>query len=77
MPERLFPLPGFRWLGTLVPLLLAVGVCVLVGLGVRQVVLAHQLELHARQSRQHGELYWRTLESLISRNESLPKIIAM
>ena len=59
------------------PLLLAVGVCVLVGLGVRQVVLAHQLELHARQSRQHGEFYWRTLESLISRNESLPKIIAM
>ena len=77
MPERLSSFPGPRWWRTFVPLLLAVGVCVLVGVGVRQLVLAHQLELLARQSRQHGEFYTRTLESLISRNESLPKIIAM
>ena len=77
MSERPSPPAGYRWLAAFLPLLLAAGVCALVGLGVRQGVLAHRLELLAQQTRQHGEFYVRTLESLISRNESLPKILAM
>ncbi len=51
--------------------------CVMVGWGVREAVLVRQLDLLAQQSRQHVEFYRMSLESLLSRNESLPRIIAI
>ena len=68
--------PGrdWNWLGP--RLALALAFCVLAGWGVRQVVLERQLDLLAQQSRHHVEFYRLSLESLLSRNESLPRIIA-
>lgn len=62
--------PGLR-------VLLAIAVCVLAGWGVRELVLVRQLEALGQQSSHRGEFYRRSLDSLLSRNESLPRIIAM
>ena len=71
-----FSSPNRRaWLGMQF-LALAV-LCALVGWGVREKVLAMQLDLLASQSRQHAEFYRLNLESLLARNSSLPRVIAM
>jgi len=61
---------GFRFLA-------AVATCILVGLAVRSAVLDRQLDSLRLQARHHTEFYRLSLESLLSRNESLPRIIAM
>ncbi len=68
--------PGrsWHWLGP--RLALALALSVLAGWGVRQVVLVRQIDLLAQQSHHHVEFYRLSLESLLSRNESLPRIIA-
>jgi two-component system C4-dicarboxylate transport sensor histidine kinase DctB len=58
-------------------LLAALAVCVLAGWGAREAFLARQLDTLARQSRQHVEFYRTSLDSLLTRNESLPRIAAM
>jgi two-component system C4-dicarboxylate transport sensor histidine kinase DctB len=69
-PQQAWIRPGLR-------ILLAIAVCIFAGWGVRNAVLLRQLDLLAQQSRHHGEFYRLSLESLLSRNESLPRIIAM
>jgi two-component system C4-dicarboxylate transport sensor histidine kinase DctB len=56
---------------------IAVLVCVTAGWVVRNVVLERQLDLLGQQSRHRGEFYRHSLDSLLSRNESLPRIISM
>ena len=56
---------------------IAVIVCVTAGWVVRNVVLERQLDLLGQQSRHRGEFYRHSLDSLLSRNESLPRIISM
>lgn len=63
------------WLG--LRLLVAVAACVLVGWAVRDVVLVRQLDLLRQQTHHHTEFYRLSLESLLSRNESLPRTIAL
>lgn len=65
------------WMQSALRLLLALVVCVLAGWGAREAVLVRQLDLLAQQSRHHVEFYRTSLESLLSRNESLPRVIAM
>ena len=62
--------PGLR-------ILLAIAVCFFAGWGARNAVLLRQLDLLAQQSRHHTEFYRLSLESLLSQNESLPRIVAM
>jgi two-component system C4-dicarboxylate transport sensor histidine kinase DctB len=69
-PERVW-----GWLG--VRLTLSLLICVAVGWGVQSWVLARQLDALAQQSRPRAEFYRLSLESLLSRNESLPRILAM
>jgi two-component system C4-dicarboxylate transport sensor histidine kinase DctB len=52
-------------------------VCVLAGWGVRNAFLARQLDALAQQSRQHAAFHRTGLESLLTRNESLPRIVDM
>lgn len=68
---------GRAWIRVALRLTLALIVCVLAGWAVREVVLARQLDLLAQQSRHHLEFYRMSLQSLLSRNESLPRVIAM
>lgn len=56
---------------------IAVLVCVTVGWVVRNLVLERQLDFLGQQSRHRGEFYRHSLDSLLSRNESLPRIISM
>ena len=56
---------------------LALSVCALLGWGVREAVLVRQLDLLGQQSRHHVDFYRISLQSLLSRNESLPRVIAM
>ena len=58
-------------------LLAALAVCFLVGWGVREMVLTRQLELLRVQTNHHTEFYRLSLESLLSRNASLPLIVAI
>lgn len=68
---------GRAWARSVLRLTFALVVCVLAGWGVREAVLARQLDLLAQQSRHHVEFYRMSLQSLLSRNESLPRVIAM
>ena len=58
-------------------LLAALAVCVLAGWAVRNVHLARQLDQSAQQSRHRIEFYRMSLDSLLTRNASLPRIIAL
>jgi two-component system C4-dicarboxylate transport sensor histidine kinase DctB len=58
-------------------LLAALIVCVLAGWGVRNAFLARQLDALAQQSRQHAAFHRTGLDSLLTRNESLPRIVDM
>lgn len=58
-------------------LLLSLALCVVVGAAVRQAVLARQLDLLRAQTNHHAEFYRLSLESLLARNESLPRIVAV
>lgn len=58
-------------------LLAALAVCILVGAVVREVVLVRQIDLLREQTSHHTEFYRLSLESLLARNESLPRIIAV
>lgn len=69
--------PGRSWVRLGGLLLLAALVCVLAGWGVREIVLVRQLDLLAQQSRHHVEFYRMSLDSLLARNESLPRVIAL
>ena len=55
----------------------AIAVCFFAGWGAQNAVLLRQLDLLAQQSRHHTEFYRLSLESLLSQNESLPRIVAM
>lgn len=65
------------WIRLVLRLSFALAVCVLAGWGVREWVLVHQLDVLAQQSRHHVDFYRMSLQSLLSRNESLPRVIAM
>ena len=56
---------------------MAVSLCLTVSWLTREAVLQSQIEALRQQSRHHIEFYRLSLESHLSRNESLPKIIAM
>lgn len=77
MSPSLFLNPGRAWVRPGLRILLNIAVCVLAGWGVQDVVLVQQLEALRQQSSHRGEFYRRSLDSLLSRNESLPRIIAM
>lgn len=62
--------PALRLLAVLV-------LCVLAGWGVQEVFFARQLDRLAQQARHNVEFYRMSLDSLLTRNESLPRIIAM
>ncbi len=68
---------GRAWGRSVLRITVALIVCVLAGWGVREAVLARQLDLLALQSRHHVEFFRMSLQSLLSRNESLPRVIAM
>ena len=68
---------GRAWVRVALRLMFALAVCVLTGWGVREAVLVRQLDLLAQQSRHHVEFYRMSLQSLLARNESLPRVIAM
>ncbi len=68
---------GRTWIRSVLRLTFALAACVLAGWGVREAVLARQLDLLALQSRHHVEFFRMSLQSLLSRNESLPRVIAM
>lgn len=57
--------------------LMALAFCFMAGWLTRELVLSGQIETLRQQSRHHIEFYCLSLESQLSRNESLPKIIAM
>lgn len=63
------------WLGW--QLLAVLTVCILAGWIVREEVLVRQLALLRQQTLHQIEFYRLSLESLLSRNESLPRVIAM
>ncbi len=65
------------WLWLALRILLAVAACALAGWGVREIVLQRQLDYLSQQSRHRAEFYRLSLESLLSRNGSLPMILAM
>jgi two-component system C4-dicarboxylate transport sensor histidine kinase DctB len=65
-----------RWrLGWRLPTALIV--CVLVGWGVRNVFLVRELDALAQICRQQVEFHRTSLDSLLTRNESLPRIVDM
>ena len=66
---------AWLWLG--VRILLVLAACALAGWGVREIVLQRQLDYLSQQSRHRAEFYRLSLESLLSRNGSLPMILAM
>lgn len=68
---------GRAWAGVGLRLLAALAVCVLAGWAVRNVHLARQLDQSAQQSRHRIEFYRMSLDSLLTRNASLPRIIAL
>jgi len=64
----------------LLPALLAslgVGTCVLAGWGVRKVLLARQVDSLEAQTRNRVEFYRLSLESLLAKNESLPRLLTL
>ncbi|MEI7614419.1 MAG: hypothetical protein WCK63_16080, partial [Betaproteobacteria bacterium] len=65
------PRRSLGWLGW--RLLAALALCVLVGWIVREEVLVRQLGALRQQTLHHVEFYRLSLESLLSRNESLPR----
>ena len=65
----------WRWLG--LRLLAAATLCCLAGWIVANQVLQGQLDRLGQQSRHRAEFYRLSLESLLSRNVSLPRIIAL
>ena len=76
--SSIFPTRSSRtWLWLGLRLFAALIVCVLAGWGVGHVYLARQLDQLAQQSSHHVEFYRTSLDSLLSRNESLPRIIAL
>lgn len=68
---------GRAWAGVGLRLFAALVVCVLAGWAVRNVHLARQLGQSAQQSRHRIEFYRMSLDSLLTRNASLPRIIAL
>ena len=68
---------GRAWAGVGLRLLAALVVCVLAGWAVRNIHLARQLDQSAQQSRHRIEFYRMSLDSLLTRNASLPRIIAL
>ena len=66
---------NWRWLG--LRLLAAVALCGLAGWIVASQVLQVQLDRLGQQSRHHAEFYRLSLESLLSRNAALPRIVAL
>ncbi|MDR2112791.1 MAG: sensor histidine kinase [Candidatus Accumulibacter sp.] len=58
-------------------LLAALAACALAGWGMRNVFFARQLDQLAQNSWRHVEFYRMSLDSLLSRNESLPRILAL
>lgn len=50
--------------------------CLLVGWGTRQALLARQMEALRTLTGQHMEFYRLSLESVLTRNESLPRLVA-
>ncbi len=69
------PRRSLGWLGW--RLLAALALCVLVGWIVREEVLLRQISALRQQTLHHVEFYRLSLESLLARNESLPRVIAM
>ncbi len=65
------------WTRPWLQIAVAIAVCFFAGWGARNIVLLRQLDLLAQQSRHHTEFYRLSLESLLSQNESLPRIVAM
>ncbi|MBK8743497.1 ATP-binding protein [Propionivibrio sp.] len=63
------------WLGARI--LISIAICVLVGWCVQKWMLERQIDSFAQQSRPRADFYRLSLESLLSRNESLPRILAM
>ena len=66
---------NWRWLG--LRLLAAIALCGLAGWIVASQVLQAQLDRLGQQSRHHAEFYRLSLESLLSRNAALPRIVAL
>ena len=69
-------LSGRHWRWLALRLLLAGMLCGLAGWVVRDAMLRRQIDQLAEQARHHGDFYRQTLESLLSRNAALPRIIA-
>ncbi len=65
----------WSWLGARI--LISIVTCILVGWCVQNWMLERQLDSFAQQSRPRADFYRLSLESLLSRNESLPRILAM
>lgn len=65
------------WRVLTIRLLGAAALCTLTGWIVAQQVLHGQLDRLGQQSRHHAEFYRQSLESLLARNASLPRIIAL
>lgn len=63
------------WLGARI--LISIVACILAGWCVQNWMLGRQLDSFALQSRPRADFYRLSLESLLSRNESLPRILAM
>lgn len=68
---------GPLWSAVALRLLLVAAVCLLAGWSGYSLYLARQLDQLALQARQHLDFYRTSLESLLTRNESLPRIIAL
>ena len=65
---------SWRWLG--LRFFAAIALCGMAGWLVGEIVLQRQVDQLSVQSRHHVEFYRLSLESLLSRNASLPRIIA-
>ncbi len=66
---------AWGWLG--LRLLLVAVCCTLVGWGVWRETLTRQLDQLGQQAHQHAEFYRLSLESLLTRNASLPRVITL
>lgn len=74
---KIRPLTATTWRPLALRIFFAILVCSLVGYATREAVLTRQLATLSEQSRHRAELYRLSLESLIARNGSLPRIIAL
>ncbi|GHU28271.1 C4-dicarboxylate transport sensor kinase [Betaproteobacteria bacterium] len=77
MEPLFFPHSGRTWFGFGLRLLAALVACVLAGWGMYKVFFAWQLDLLSGKSQHNIGFYRMSLDTLLSRNESLPRILAL